>query len=129
VIKKPSGQFTLVDLNQVKVAGVPANQQFDQKLTKGGYEAAHFIDQSCDGALAVEVSGLALPALCAFSLVTAVDFFPLVDQVEIGCGRERVSAPPLRLTEPPLPFRQGGPKPLGDGRFFRGQFSVVGTRR
>lgn len=119
VVKKPNGEFDLVDLNQTKINPAAPEKPFAKKLADGGYEAADFIDQSCDGALAVQVSGLSLSSLCAFSLVTAVDFFPQVEQVEIQEWMERTFGIPLGLSwdspETVLPhFRQGGPKSLND---------------
>lgn len=84
---------------------------FMTKIENGGYEAVHFTDNSCDGAVLARVRGIdnLIPSarqLPAFSLVTAPDFFPLVDQVEINRWVR-----PLGATH----FRQGGPQPLSAG--------------
>jgi hypothetical protein len=103
----------LVDLNQLDSA------TFESKvLETGGYEAAHFIDNSCDGVLGVKpVSGIRLPIHCAFSLVTATDYFPQVDQVDIEEWVERQQHVPTGLANIDLLFPQGGPQPMSDGRF------------
>jgi len=81
--------------HQVNPAG-PANQQpvdlnitlnaadFTAAMATGGYTAAHFADNSCDGCVeAVDGLAAAVPSFPAFSLVTAPDFFPLADQFEV----------------------------------------------
>ncbi|MBD2120284.1 hypothetical protein [Trichocoleus sp. FACHB-262] len=103
----------LADLNQLDSA------TFNSKvLENGGYEAVHFIDNSCDGVLTVKpVSGISLPIHCAFSLVTATDYFPQVDQVEVEEWIERHQGVPTGLANIDLTFPQGGPQPMSDGRF------------
>lgn len=81
--------------------------QFVTKLDNGGYEAVHFIDDTCDGALLIRVSGIQneIPAarqLPAFSLVTAPDFFPNADQAAISRWAATVGQH----------FLAGGPAPL-----------------
>jgi hypothetical protein len=81
-------------------------------LTQGGYEAAHFVDDSCDGAVVVSVVGLPteLPNLPAYSLVTAPDFFPMCDQFEItNWVRESFQNAQEH-------FSQSAPWPLCEGR-------------
>jgi hypothetical protein len=87
--------------------------EFDRLvLKKGGYEAAHYIDDSCDGSLVAIVDGL--PArvadLAAYSLVTAPDFFPLSDQLEITSWVRR------NFQNAQEHFSQGAPWPLCEGR-------------
>ena len=103
----------LADLNQLDSA------TFNSKvLETGGYEAVHFIDNSCDGVLTVKpVPGIGLPIHCAFSLVTATDYFPQVDQVEVEEWIERQQHVPTGLANIDLVFPQGGPQPMSDGRF------------
>jgi hypothetical protein len=103
----------LADLNQLDSA------TFRSKvLESGGYEAAHLIDNTCDGALTVKpVTGIRLPIHCAFSLVTATDYFPQVDQVEVEEWIERQQNVPTGLANIGLVFPQGGPQPMSDGRF------------
>lgn len=118
VVQTASGAFRLRDLNQVPNQGTLPKDRFDAKLNAGGYEAAHFIDGTCDGAISVVVpSAIGLPVLPAFSLVTAVDYFPMVDQVEIEQWLEDMQGAPIGLAEAGQVFPQGGPKPLSDGRF------------
>lgn len=70
---------------------VPANLNlldaatFTATLATGGYPAAHFADDTCDGVVEAVVSGLPgkKQSFAAFSLVTAPDFFPLADQIEV----------------------------------------------
>lgn len=104
---------SLLDLNQLDSA------TFKSKvLEAGGYEAVHFIDNSCDGALSVKpVVGIRLPVHCAFSLVTATDYFPQVDQVDVEEWVERQQYVPTGLANVGLVFPQGGPQPMSDGRF------------
>ena len=123
-VSHPSDPHALEDINLL-----PTEAQFQQALDQGGYEAAHFIDQTCDGALLAKVQGLGLETVSAFSLVTAVDFFPEVEQVEIQEWIERRFSVPLGLDRPPQHFAQGGPKPLSDGRFTRTQAATQRTRR
>jgi hypothetical protein len=92
-------------------------KKFDKTVRRGNYEAAHFIDDSCEGCLVAEVSGVPMIELNktnfpAFSIVAAPDFFPLVDQADVtdwvnlvlGVGGEREQ------------FAQGGPWPLSGTR-------------
>lgn len=103
----------LADLNQLDSA------TFTSKVIEtGGYEAVHFIDNSCDGVLTVKpVDGISLPIHCAFSLVTATDYFPQVDQVEVEEWMERQQNLPTGLANIGLVFPQGAPQPMSDGRF------------
>lgn len=81
-------------------------------VSGGGYEAAHFMDATADGALIADVRGLTrLPLqLPAYSIISAPDFFPLCDQLEIAVWH----APFEEAGEPQ--FAQGGPAPLSGGR-------------
>jgi len=111
VVTSASGEQTLVDLNQ----SILDEDEFLDTLAQGGYEAAHFIDDTCDGCVTVRVNGFSTPignrTASAYSLVTALDFFPLADQIEIERWKDRV-VPTLRDH-----FNQGGPSPLSEGRF------------
>ncbi|NJM78059.1 MAG: hypothetical protein HC852_22660, partial [Acaryochloridaceae cyanobacterium RU_4_10] len=104
-------QQTVRDLIALK------NNAYVKKLQDGNYEAAHFIDDTCDGAIGINISGLSLPILPAYSLVTAVDFFPQVDQIEIQKWVEKIANRPIGLASPDIQFAQGAPNPLNDGRF------------
>ncbi|WP_141343308.1 hypothetical protein [Bradyrhizobium sp. USDA 3458] len=105
----------LADLNRLDSA------TFKKKvLDTGGYEAAHFVDNTSDGALTSSpVGGINLPIHCAFSLVTATDYFPQVDQVDVEEWIERQQDIPTGLANIEFYFPQGGPQPLSDGRFGR----------
>lgn len=106
VTSNAAGVQSTEDLGQLLEA------EFLPILNAGGFEAAHFSDNTCDGVVAVSVDGLpfALPSRPAYSLVTAPDFLPLVDQTEITAWvRERPG-----LNE--LQFRQGNPWPLSEAR-------------
>jgi hypothetical protein len=109
----------LVDLNLVPREGTPPQEQFEQVVQQGGYEAAHFIDGTADGFLKVEPL-MALSHLLsfpAFSLVSAVDYFPQVTQVDVTEWIERDSGAPIGLGSIGEIFPAGGPQPLSDGRF------------
>jgi len=85
---------------------------FTKLLTAGGYEAAHWVDDTCDGAVAVTVDALRgeIPRYDAYSVVSAPDFMPRVDQVDV----QRWAESNLRRVGDH--FNQGGPAPLSDGR-------------
>ena len=91
--------------------GLP-DDRFSTRIAAGGYEAAHFTDDTCDGAVTVSVRGLpdAPRSLPAYALVAAPDFFPLADQLEIATS--------VRQTLPRLQEHsaQGAPWPLCEGR-------------
>jgi hypothetical protein len=74
VVPKGAG-FAIEDMQSL-----PDNE-FKDLLEVGKYEAAHFIDDTSDGAVTAVVDGLpGKPRnLAAYSLVTAPDFFPLSD--------------------------------------------------
>jgi hypothetical protein len=91
--------------------------QFSKTVKDGGYETAQFLDDSCEGCVTATVTGINLGQsgktnFPAFSMVSAPDFFPLVDQADItdwvqqvlGTGGEREQ------------FAQGGPRPLSERR-------------
>ncbi|HMF07429.1 MAG TPA: hypothetical protein VKE72_10525, partial [Methylocella sp.] len=87
-------------------------KEFNDVLNAGKYEAVHFIDDTCDGALAAVVGGLPgrQQNLPAYSLVTAPDFFPLADQLEISNWVRS------NLDNRRDHFQQGEPWPLCEGR-------------
>ena len=109
VVTSPKGQQTLVDLNQ----SILDEDEFREKLVQGDYEAAHFIDDTCDGCVSVRVNGLSssVDNYPAYSLVTALDFFPLADQSDIERWRSETV---ISLGEH---FAQGSPDPLSNGIF------------
>jgi hypothetical protein len=97
---------------KVKNLNLLPENKFSQLLRDGGYEAAHFIDDTCDGCISVDVKGLMRELVVhgAYSLITAPDFFPLVDQITIT----RWANKNLRTLREH--FAQGAPDPLSDGR-------------
>lgn len=84
---------------------------FATKVDAGNYSAAHFVDDSAEGVLAVDCD---LPntyaRFAAYSMVSAPDFLPLVDQLEIERWIE------TRGLDAGGYFAQGRPDPLCDGR-------------
>jgi hypothetical protein len=106
VKKGRAGKFSITDLKTAP------RRQFDSLLKKGGYEAAHFIDDTCDGCVMVTLRGLAQPlqSLPAYSLVSAPHFFPLADQLQISNWVRR------SLINYQEQFAQGSPWPLCEGR-------------
>lgn len=112
-VRNEAAGVVLVDLNQM------ASGDFEDKIGTGGYEAAHFIDNSCDGAISIEpiADFGAIPIAPAYSLVTAIDYFPGVDQVQIEEWLERRSGRSIGMADIPEQFPQGGPQPMSDGRF------------
>lgn len=107
----------------------PANQQltdlntlpeptFRATLRDGGYAAAHFTDDSCDGCVEAVVAGLPPQfgdALPAFSLVTAPDFLPLADQIEVDTDATIRRVRPL--SEGRLPANPALPRPSDPTRY------------
>ena len=108
------------DLNEIPEPPPAGQKSFEQKLEEGAYEAAHLIDSTCDGAITIKpFAALPLEILPAFSLVTAVDYFPQVEQAVVIAWLENTQSRPIGLSNPGLVFPQGGPQPLSDGRFRR----------
>lgn len=111
-IVQDGAKTKMVDLN------LASPVEFDHKVQNGGYEAAHFVDNTCDGVLTIKpLKGIELPVHCAYSLVTAVDYFPRVDQMEIEEWIEKRQGRSIGLSDPEKQFPQGGPQPMSDGRF------------
>ena len=101
----PASQ-TPTDLNTLN------ERQFDKAMEDGGYAAAHFTDDSCDGCLECEVSGLdptPRENFPAFSLITAVDFMPLADQSELDADGTIRQVQPLSTGR--LPVNPTLPRP------------------
>ncbi len=109
-VTDPTGTVSSIeDLNQLPEA------EFNGILQSGGYEAAHFVDDSCDGTIVVRIATSSgsverLPFYAAYSLVTAPDFLPLTDQIDIQDWADN------RLPTLDSHFTQGGPDPLSNGR-------------
>jgi hypothetical protein len=89
-----------------------AEDKFNPLLKAGKYEAVHFVDDTCDGVVAAVVGGLPRRRqnYPAYSLVTAPDFFPLADQLEVSNWVRR------DLKNRQEQFAQGAPWPLCEGR-------------
>jgi hypothetical protein len=106
VVTGKQDKQTLIDLNELP------EREFIATIDKGGYEAAHFVDETCDGYVSVVVNGLSdpVPVKPAYSLVTAPDFFPLANQIEITRWAK------LNLVRLQDHFSQGSPEPLSSGR-------------
>lgn len=103
----------MIDMN-----GLSADEFNKKVLVEGGYEAAHFVDNTCDGALSIKpIQGVDLPILCAYSLVTAIDYFPFVDQIEVEEWLEKKQHRSIGISDSALVFPQGSPQPMSDGRF------------
>lgn len=103
----PAGPTTQkpTDLNTLSKA------DFASTLTEGGYAAAHFTDDSCDGCVEAVVKGLraGIKNHQAFSLITAPDFFPLADQFEVETDRTIGQVEPLSKNR--LPVNPSLPRP------------------
>ena len=104
-VDRVAGRLRVVDMRTLP------EPQFSKETIAGGYEAAHFSDQTCDGALVAVVTGVGkLTDFCAYSLVTAPDFFPLADEMEItNWVREDIKHREQQ-------FSLGAPWPLCEGR-------------
>lgn len=103
--------------------------EYNKKLEEGNYEAAHFIDDNSEGAIGVEIKGLSLPILNAYSIVASIDLFPKVDQIEIQKWLEKITRKPIGFPIPDVQFNSGGPKPLNDDRFTNGSRTLLPTQR
>jgi hypothetical protein len=88
--------------------------EFVETVSKGRYPAALYEDSICEGAVGATIAGLPQDGIArpAYSLVTAPDFFPLADAMDLeewiwkGAGGD-----------PSRQFREGSPQPLCFGRF------------
>ena len=87
-------------------------------IEKGGYRAVHYIDHTADGSIEAECPELALELprmLAAYSIVGAVDYFPLVKQQELMQWWSQ-SVPP-ELEDNIWPSNPGPPLTLCDIRY------------
>lgn len=120
VSRNTAGQWRRTNLNDIPDPPAAGQKSFRRKINDGGYEASHFIDSTCDGVIAIKpLPALNLQILPAFSLVTAIDYFPQVEQAVVTAWLERTQSRPIGLSNPGIVFPQGGPAPLSDGRFRR----------
>jgi hypothetical protein len=123
----PTGPVTQTptDLNALK------EPVFAKAMKDGGYAAAHFTDDSCDGCVEAVVVGLTAPVenLPAFSLITAPDFYPLGDQFEVETDPTIQNVDPLsrgRLpVNPTLPL-PSNPTSFAFNRLDKTYTAVVG---
>ena len=104
-VQKRGSRYVVDDLQKLGLT-------FEKIVSKGGYEAAHYLDDTCDGCITVTVRGIThtKETKPAYSLVTAPHFFPLADQLEIANWVRR------SLINYQEHFRQGSPWPLCEGR-------------
>lgn len=124
----PQGSTTQIpsDLNQEPSAS------FASLMANGGYAAAHFVDDSCDGVVNASVTGLTggTPTFPAFSLITAPDFFPLADQSEVEAdptiGRVRPLSKGRLPVNPTLPL-PGDPTSFAFARSEKTVTAIVGS--
>lgn len=120
ISRTPGGQWRRTNLNDISDPPPAGQTSFDTKLAAGRYEAAHLVDSTCEGAITLRpIPALNLEILPAFSLVTAVDYFPQVEQAAVIAWLEKTQSRPIGLSNPGVVFPQGGPQPLSDGRFRR----------
>ena len=110
-VEKTGGTLTVVDLKTLP------SGQFEDTIKRGRFEAAHFVDDSCDGVLTAQIEGLSssngtadLTYLPAYSLVAAPDFMPLAHQIDIAAWSR------LSRRNREQHFSQGEPDPLCEGR-------------
>ena len=118
IARTGAGPWRKINLNEIPDPPLAGQTSFDKKIEAGAYEAAHMIDSTCEGVVTIKpLPGLRLEVLPAFSLVTAVDYFPQVEQATVIAWLEKTQNRPIGLSNPGLVFPQGGPQPLSDGRF------------
>lgn len=124
----PNGPVTQTpkDLNTLSAAA------FATAMANGGYAAAHFTDDSCDGCVEAVVTGLTseVENLPAFSLITAPDFYPLADQLEVETDPTIRRVRPLskgRLPANPLLPRPSNPTSFAFKRTGNTVTAVVGA--
>lgn len=113
------------DLNDLSDAA------FDDLMQNGGYAAAHFTDDCCDGCVEAVVGGLAQDRenLPAFSLITAPDFYPLANQIEMENDPAIENVEPLckgRLAVNPALPRPSDPNAFAFDRQDKTVTAVVG---
>ena len=109
------------DLNQFNTdPSTGTTLPVDQRVGRGKYKALHYVDFTADGSISVDcpqvqsVVGVAPKSLPAYSLVSAVDFFPSCDQQELS-DWVRTNAVPEVLRE--NIWGSNPPTPLSNVRF------------
>ena len=107
---RQSGEFTnirhVLDENGlIEDLNLLSPSRFKEKLSQGGYAAVLYEDPIAEGFIEAEITGLsgsALKAKAAYSLMTAPDFMPRVGNIDIY-QHEKL-------------FEVGGPRALCEGR-------------
>lgn len=92
------------DINEIPKA------EFEQALTNGAYLAVDFVDRSADGYVKAVLKGdgiSPLRSVAAYSVITALDFFPMVNQRDVYRWDRSDNI---------KHFAQGGVNPLSGGR-------------
>jgi hypothetical protein len=110
-VVSPTNGSKIKDLNRLP------KKKFITITDKGGYEAAHYTDNTCEGCIVADEPSLGLSDpdstnFAAYSLVSAPDFFPLVDQADVMDWVDTV----LGRSGEREHFAQGGPRPLSRRR-------------
>lgn len=103
-------QHNMIDLNDMP--------DIVENVKKGNYQAIHYLDFTGDGCIEVECPALAfyLPEVKpAYSMVSAVDFFPLVKQYDLVQWWQQ--SVPEKLTKTIWPKNPGLPLSLADSRY------------
>jgi hypothetical protein len=105
----PPNEGTLTSLAATLLTG-----EYEDTVNAGGYQAVLFEDSCCDGCITATVDGLDLPVRPAFSIVTAPDFFPFAEEIDLN---DWVETFPSHNAHDQFGRGKGGPDPLCNGRF------------
>lgn len=101
-----------------KIIDLNDQPKVEEVVGRGGYRAVHYIDYTADGSVEVECPELAFDiprSLAAYSMIAAVDYFPLVKQQELMQWWEQ-SIPP-ELEKNIWPKNPGPPLTMCDIRY------------
>ncbi|MCU1246993.1 MAG: hypothetical protein JWQ49_22 [Edaphobacter sp.] len=112
---RPNGElFDVNSLDTAHYSAVLSTGQFQDVpgVENGPLEAAHMLDNSCEGTISAQVSlSKQVKTFAAASFVAAPDFLPLVGQIDVQRWAESKG-----LTGAAVFFTQGAPEPLCYGR-------------
>jgi hypothetical protein len=112
---RPNGQlFDVNSLDTAHYTAVLSTGEFQgvPGVENGPLEAAHMLDNSCEGAISAQASlTKSLKTFAAVSFVAAPDFLPLVGQIDVQRWAESKG-----LSGAGVFFTQGAPEPLCYGR-------------
>lgn len=89
-----------------------------ENIKAGNYEAKHYVDYTGDGFVTVSCAELSLELpeiIPAYSLVSPVDFFPLVNQEELVTWWKQSA--PKDIVDKIWPENPGYPAPLSESRY------------